>query len=81
MSISTGPLEAMPAQDKSSWQERFDVKWLIVGVCVLFVVFLAAVPLFFLLGQSFFTPQTSAKAAEFTFQNYFVGSIPNRIVV
>ena len=38
--------------------------------CVVFVVFLAAVPLLFLLWQSFFTPQTNAKAAEFTLQNY-----------
>ena len=70
MSISTGPLGAMRAEDSQGWQERFDVKWLIVGVCVVLVVFLAAVPLFFLLWQSFFTPQTSAKAAEFTLQNY-----------
>src|SRR5260221_323718 len=70
MSISTGPLEALPAQEGPGWQERFDVKWLVVGVCVLFVVFLAAVPLLFLLWQSFFTPQTSTKAAEFTLQNY-----------
>ena len=70
MSTSTGPLSVMPLQAKLSWQERFDVKWLVVGVCVVFVVFLAAVPLLFLLWQSFFTPQTSAKAAEFTLQNY-----------
>ncbi|MBI3716568.1 MAG: iron ABC transporter permease [Betaproteobacteria bacterium] len=48
----------------------FDAKWLVVGGCIVLVVFLAAVPLCFLLWQSFFTPQTSAKAAEFTFQNY-----------
>ena len=70
MSMSTGPLDSLPAQAKLSWHERFDVKWLVVGVCVVLVVFLAAVPLLFLLWQSFFTPQTSAKAAEFTLQNY-----------
>ena len=70
MSISTEPSDATAVQGKLSWRDQFDVKWLIVGVCVVLVVFLAGVPLFFLLWQSFFTPQTSAKAAEFTFQNY-----------
>ena len=66
MSIS----EAPPAPARESWLQKFDVKWLVVGVCVLLVVFLAAVPLFFLLWQSFFTPQTNTKVAEFTLQNY-----------
>src|SRR5450756_2569019 len=48
----------------------FDPKWIVVGVCIAIVVFLAAIPLCFLLWQSFFTPQTASKAAEFTFQNY-----------
>ena len=48
----------------------FDPKWIVVGVCIVIVVFLALVPLCFLLWQSFFTPQTASKAAEFTFQNY-----------
>ncbi len=49
---------------------RFDVKWLIIGLCVVIVTYLAVVPLGFLLWQSFFTPQTASKAAEFTFGNY-----------
>jgi iron(III) transport system permease protein len=49
---------------------RFDWKWLIIGVCVAITVYLALVPLLYLLWQSFFTPQTAAKAAEFTFGNY-----------
>src|SRR5882672_667683 len=49
---------------------RFDVKWLIVGVCVALTLYLAVMPLGFLLWQSFFTPQSAAKAAEFTLDNY-----------
>jgi iron(III) transport system permease protein len=48
----------------------FDPKWLIIGVCVAVTVYLGIVPLGFLLWQSFFTPHTAAKAAEFTLGNY-----------
>jgi iron(III) transport system permease protein len=48
----------------------FDPKWLIIGLCVALTVYLGIVPLGFLLWQSFFTPQTAAKAAEFTLGNY-----------
>ena len=48
----------------------FDAKWLIIGLCVALTVYLGIVPLGFLLWQSFFTPQTAAKAAQFTFGNY-----------
>ena len=51
------------------WQ-RIDLKWVVIGVSVAIVAYLALVPLVFLLWQSFFTPQTAAKAAEFTFDNY-----------
>ncbi len=47
-----------------------DFKWLLIGVCVLLTLYLAVVPLAFLLWQSFFTPQTAAKAAEATLGNY-----------
>jgi iron(III) transport system permease protein len=49
---------------------RIDLKWVILGVCVAAVAYLALVPLGFLLWQSFFTPHTAAKPAEFTFGNY-----------
>jgi iron(III) transport system permease protein len=49
---------------------RFDVKWLVIGACVALTLYLAVVPLGFLLWQSFFTPQSVAKAAEFTLDNY-----------
>ena len=49
---------------------RFDPKWLVIAVCVAVTLYLAAIPLGFLLWQSFFTPQTAARAAQFTFDNY-----------
>jgi iron(III) transport system permease protein len=51
------------------WQ-RIDPKWLVIGVSVAIVAYLAVMPLAFLLWQSFFTPQTASKAAEFTLGNY-----------
>jgi len=49
---------------------RFDAKWLVLGACVIAVAYLAVIPLGFLLWQSFFTPHTAAKPAEFTLENY-----------
>ena len=49
---------------------RFDLKWLVIGACVALVAYLAVIPLGFLLWQSFFTPHTVAKPAEFTLGNY-----------
>ena len=49
---------------------RIDLKWVILGVCVAVVAYLAVIPLGFLLWQSFFTPQTAAKPAELTLGNY-----------
>ncbi len=49
---------------------RPDLKWVILGLCVAAVAYLAVVPLGFLLWQSFFTPHTAAKPAEFTLGNY-----------
>ncbi|MGC2517693.1 MAG: iron ABC transporter permease [Burkholderiales bacterium] len=51
------------------WQ-RIDLKWVVITVSVAIVAYLALIPLAFLLWQSFFTPQTASKAAEFTFDNY-----------
>jgi iron(III) transport system permease protein len=48
----------------------FDWKWIVVGACVAFAMYIAAVPLGFLLWQSFRTPQTAATAAVFTVGNY-----------
>src|SRR5687767_1329828 len=59
------PLAAPPAADRP----RFEWGWLVIGVCVAVTVYLAIIPLGFLLWQSFFTPQTAAKAAVFTLNN------------
>jgi iron(III) transport system permease protein len=49
---------------------RFEWSWVVIAVCVAITVYLAIVPLGFLLWQSFFTPQTADTAARFTFGNY-----------
>src|SRR6476620_1524092 len=51
-------------------ERRFQWSWIVIALCVGLTVYLAVVPLGFLLWQSFFTPQTAARAAEFTFGNY-----------
>jgi iron(III) transport system permease protein len=49
---------------------RFQWSWVVIGLCVAITVYLAIIPLGFLLWQSFFTPQTADTAARFTFGNY-----------
>src|SRR6266700_6982835 len=49
---------------------RLDSKWVLIGVPVALVAWLALVPLVFLLWQSFLTPQTATSPAEFTLENY-----------
>ena len=49
---------------------RFDAKWLVIGACVVVVLYLALVPLVFLLWQSFHTPESAAAAARVTLDNY-----------
>jgi iron(III) transport system permease protein len=49
---------------------RFDAKWLLIGVPVALVVWLALVPLVFLLWHSFLTPQTASVPAQFTLDNF-----------
>lgn len=49
---------------------RFDPKWAVIGASIAIVAWLSLVPLFFLLWQSFFTPQTATVPAEFTLGNY-----------
>jgi iron(III) transport system permease protein len=49
---------------------RLDSRWLLIGVPVALVVWLALVPLVFLLWQSFLTPQTAAVPAQFTLENF-----------
>src|SRR5436190_14722192 len=61
---------AMNAAAPFALRRSFDWKWVVIGLCVALTVYIAVVPLAFLLWQSFFTPQTAAKAAEFTLGNY-----------
>ena len=64
-----GEWSAGSAPKPALWQ-RLDLKWAVIGVSVAIVAYLALMPLAFLLWQSFFTPQTASKAAEFTLGNY-----------
>jgi iron(III) transport system permease protein len=56
------------AQADQRW--HFDSRWILIGVPVLLVAWLALVPLVFLLWQSFLTPQTASKPAQFTLDNF-----------
>jgi iron(III) transport system permease protein len=49
---------------------RIDSKYLLIGAPVALVVWLALVPLVFLLWQSFLTPQTVAAPAQLTLDNF-----------
>src|SRR6188474_129669 len=60
------PDQARPTMTISN----FDWKWVIVGACVALTVYIAVIPLGFLLWQSFRTPQTAAVDSVFTLQNY-----------
>src|SRR5712675_1426968 len=61
---------AMNTAAAAALLRSFEWKWVVIGVCVALTVYIAVVPLAFLFWQSFFTPQTAAKAAEFTLDNY-----------
>lgn len=47
-----------------------DWKWVVIGGCVLLTVYLAVVPLGFLLWESFRTPETADVVSTFTLDNY-----------
>src|SRR5262249_55798174 len=49
---------------------RLDAGWVMIGAPVAVVVWLALVPLVFLLWQSFLTPQTAALPAQYTLENF-----------
>src|SRR5438552_7836614 len=69
MSEAVGRLAPLPDSALASWR-RFDSKWFLIGVPVLLVLWLALVPLVFLLWQSFLTPQTATRPAVFTLDNF-----------
>jgi iron(III) transport system permease protein len=66
---SVGQIVGAPPSAGKSWP-NFDFKWIIIGLSVAVVAYLALMPLGFLLWQSFFTPETASKPATFTFENY-----------
>jgi iron(III) transport system permease protein len=59
-------IAVQPEEDR----RRIEWGWIVIALCVGLTVYLALVPLGFLLWQSFFTPQTADQAARFTFGNY-----------
>jgi len=61
----------VPVDRPKGWR-NIDMKWLVIGVSVLLVSYLALMPLGFLLWQSFFTPATATNPAVFTLANYVV---------
>jgi len=61
---------AMSTAAAAAPRGSFDWKWVVIGACVALTFYIAVIPLAFLLWQSFFTPQSAAKAAEFTWENY-----------
>ncbi|MEO6409622.1 MAG: iron ABC transporter permease [Burkholderiaceae bacterium] len=67
---TTDPATAPAFRPSPVTRSRFSWKWVVIGVCVLFTVYIAVIPLGFLLWQSFFTPQTATKPAVFTLGNY-----------
>jgi iron(III) transport system permease protein len=59
-----------PGRVTSSALSAFDWKWIVIGASVAFTVYIAVIPLGFLLWQSFRTPQTATTDAVFTLGNY-----------
>jgi iron(III) transport system permease protein len=68
MTEAVGRLAALPHAEQ---RFRIDSRWVLIGVPVALTVWLAVVPLTFLFWQSFLTPHTAAKPAEFTLENYY----------
>src|SRR6195256_5821863 len=69
MTEAIGRLAHSPNAELAPWR-RFDLKWILIGVPVLLVMWLALVPLVFLIWQSFLTPQTATRPAVFTLDNF-----------
>lgn len=71
-SLKTSDGLALPVAPPAARRPVFPISWktAVIAVCVAFTLYIAVIPLGFLLWQSFFTPQTATKAAEFTLGNY-----------
>jgi iron(III) transport system permease protein len=68
MTEAIGRMGMSPHAEPARW--RFDSRWILIGVPVALVIWLAIVPLTFLVWQSFLTPHTAARPAEFTLENF-----------
>ncbi len=68
MTDAVGRLGTLPSAEPARW--HFDSRWILIGIPVVLVVWLAVVPLAFLLWQSVLTPQTASRPAEFTLDNF-----------
>jgi iron(III) transport system permease protein len=66
---ATERLGKLEATGHGAWV-RIDSKWVIIGLTVAVVAWLALVPLAFLVWQSFMTPQTATVPAQFTLENF-----------
>jgi iron(III) transport system permease protein len=60
----------MRAMDKMALWQRIELKWVIIGACVLGVAYLVLMPLGFLIWESFHTPRTASQPSQFTLANY-----------
>lgn len=63
-------VEGVAVRARSPLLPRIRLQWLIIGACLLAVVYLAVMPLGFLVWQSFLTPETASEAGRLTLENY-----------
>lgn len=77
-SLKTADSLELPSAPPAKSRPLFPISWkaAVIAICVAFTLYIAVIPLGFLLWQSFFTPQTATKAAEFTLGNY-IGAYTN----
>ncbi|HEY5619637.1 MAG TPA: iron ABC transporter permease [Vicinamibacterales bacterium] len=68
--MSTVTTTTTDALSRPTYWGRFDWKWVVIGACVAFTIYIGLIPLGFLVWQSFRTPQTAAADAVFTLGNY-----------
>ncbi|HSV81069.1 MAG TPA: iron ABC transporter permease [Ramlibacter sp.] len=68
--MTEASVEGAAVRARSPLLPRIRLQWLIIGACLLAVVYLAVMPLGFLVWQSFLTPETASTAGRFTLENY-----------
>ena len=69
MTQAAGWLDGVGEPSRLLWL-RVDAKWIAIGLCVALIGWLTLVPFVFLVWESFLTPETASKAAQFTLDNY-----------